>query len=208
MSIHPIYIRDVSLDRPVEAELDDDLPLRVLTEIEDAWSPFREIIQKLFKAKRIGRDDWPESLHWDWATKGTFLESLGSQSHRVVGLRRGQNWEGAMIVLLDAPPVKLPIERGGEQVYVDYIEVAPWNWNMEAVGIERRFGGIGRGLMRASVELSNSLGRNGRISLHSLPQAESVYRAFGFEFVEIDSAKENLAYYELSRARAELFLRG
>ena len=113
-----------------------------------------------------------------------------------------------MVVLFQAPLVRMSADRGFQQVYVDYLEAAPWNWDLSALGIKRRFSRTGQVLMRAAIELSIELGRGGRVCLHSLPQAEDIYKFYGFELVEFDSAKQNLAYYEMSAERAKLFLKG
>jgi len=99
--------------------------------------------------------------------------------------------------------------RGASQlnkpmVYLDYLEVAPWN--RPDLGNRPRFQGIGTALLSASVQLSIDEGFKGRTGLHSLPQAESFYRRWGFTDFGPDPDYQNLAYFELTAVQARTFL--
>lgn len=62
----------------------------------------------------------------------------------------------------------------GYAIYVDYLESAPWNLKN---GVEPpRFLGVGTVLLIEAVRMSADAGFEGRVGLHSLPQAEAFYR--------------------------------
>jgi hypothetical protein len=69
---------------------------------------------------------------------------------------------------------RLPQQMNKHLVYVEYLEVAPWN--RRAVTNAPRYKGVGTVLMAAAIQLSLDEGNNGRIGLHSLPQADTFYR--------------------------------
>ncbi|WP_171471315.1 hypothetical protein [Frigoriglobus tundricola] len=65
---------------------------------------------------------------------------------------------------------RLPPAVGSPLAYVDFLEAAPWN--LRGSGSGPRFKGVGATLMAAVERLSESLGCEGRVGLHSLEQAE------------------------------------
>lgn len=99
-------------------------------------------------------------------------------------------------------------EDGGKPlVYIDYLEVAPWNWRVRPLGLNGRLRGAGSILFREAVRQSIREGFHGRVGLHALPQAESYYeRVCGMTVVGRDSRKQNLLYFEFSRGQARRFL--
>jgi hypothetical protein len=115
--------------------------------------------------------------------------------------------QGLMMVKTAGCAARLPPDGGQPLVYVDYLEVAPWN--LRALTNTPRFGGIGVRLIEAAVRLSRDEGFHGRVGLHSLPQAEAFYRdTCRMVCLGADASYENLPYYELTREKAAAFLSG
>ena len=93
-------------------------------------------------------------------------------------------------------------------VYVDYVQVAPWN-NEDLVD-RPRFGAVGSFLMEGAVRLSIDMQYGGRLGLHSLRRSEGFYKKLGLSPVEIerrDRHARGLWYFEWTRHAAADFLK-
>ena len=103
---------------------------------------------------------------------------------------------------------RLDADRGRPLLYIDYLEVAPWNWRIPEIARDGQFRGIGSVLFWHAVQQSREEGFHGRVGLHALPQAEAFYEV-GCHMTPIgrDAAKQDLHYFELSQERAERFFR-
>jgi hypothetical protein len=90
-------------------------------------------------------------------------------------------------------------------VYVDLVSTAPWNRRrLEANPL---YGGVGQVLVTEAILRSLDEEFGGRIGLHSLPGAESLYRdKLGMECLGPDAKHGGLPYYELTPQRAALWL--
>jgi hypothetical protein len=139
-----------------------------------------------------------QDYHWAWRTKSS--DALGKNG-RVFSLLNADEVEAATVVLLGEnsrdPAASLPI------VYVDFVAVAPWN--RKAFQDPQRFRSLGTIMIGAAVELSRTLGRNGRCGLHSLPQSEGFYRHIGMTDFGPDASYESLRYFEFDTASATNF---
>ncbi len=80
--------------------------------------------------------------------------------------------QGLMAVLRAPQRSRL---SGEPLVYVDYLESAPWNLRIGST--PPRFMGVGTILIAEAVRISLDWGFEGRIGLHSLPQAETFYKS-------------------------------
>src|SRR5271156_6187957 len=111
--------------------------------------------------------------------------------------------EGGLI-----PPIsgQSPSQAGKPLVYLDYLEVAPWN--RPDFGPVPRLRGVGSALITAAVALSDEEGFKGRLGLHSLPQADAFYRKIGMTDLGPDPAYQNLRYFEMTVEQARTFLEG
>ena len=98
-------------------------------------------------------------------------------------------------------------ERGKPLVYIDYLEVAPWNWVIPEIGRTGQFRGIGSILFWRAVKQSQKEGFHGRVGLHALPQAEQFYEKCGMTPFGPDAGKQNLLYFELSSEQAKSLLK-
>ncbi len=203
MSSRPAYIFD-TLGNEVVVELLDDLSIEVLLDIEDQWAASRHDMKKKLRAARVPLHLWPQSLHWNWAHKSLSLSFGDPDDHRVMAIRRQTFWEAAMVTLCKGHHARLASGAGGPLVYVDYLEVAPWNWPVPQVGQLRKYRAVGANMLRPAIEQSYAKGWDGRVGLHALPQATSFYESQGFAFVANDPEKQNLPYFELSAAAAKL----
>ena len=97
-----------------------------------------------------------------------------------------------------------PSQEGKPLVYVEYLEVAPWN--RPELGATPRLRGLGTALMTATIALSEEEGFKGRIGLHSLPQADDFYRRCGMTDLGPDQAYQNLRYFEMTAEQARALL--
>lgn len=79
-------------------------------------------------------------------------------------------------------------------VYVDYLESAPWN--LKGSPDPPRFLGVGTVLMAEAVRISTEEGFEGRVGLHSLPQAEAFYNKCGMTRLGADPNYYDLVYFE------------
>jgi len=97
------------------------------------------------------------------------------------------------------------LENGKPLVYIDYLESAPWNWNVQELQRKGEFRGVGSVLFYVAVLQSEQEGFHGRVGLHALPQAESFYAGKECRMTKLglDANKQNLPYYELSRKEAQ-----
>ncbi|MDE2362149.1 MAG: hypothetical protein KGM42_05675 [Hyphomicrobiales bacterium] len=60
-------------------------------------------------------------------------------------------------------------------------------------------------LLTGAVARSREAGFKGRLGLHSLPQADSFYRRIGMIDLGLDSAYQNLRYFEMTIEQARAF---
>jgi predicted GNAT family N-acyltransferase len=139
-----------------------------------------------------------EHDHWNWRNKA---DSVEDGRHLLVGVEYEDEWQGIMAV------ARLPRSGrlgGGWVIYVDFLEVAPWNLKLLANAF--RFKGVGTALLVDAVMLSIEEGFEGAIGLHSLPQAEPFYNRCGMTRVGEDPDYHGLPYYEFTATRAAAWL--
>jgi hypothetical protein len=171
---------------------------------ERSWHDERVRIHQELLTAGVSRAQWPQSIHWDWTRKAPMLARLEISGHGAVA--EGA-WQGLMLTKTASQFARLGEDRGKPIVYIDYLEVAPWNWPLSSIGRRPRYKGIGSLLFTQAVRQSFAEEFRGRVGLHSLPQAEEFYRTvLGMTAVERDSAKQNLMYFELTREQARLLL--
>ncbi|HVC95445.1 MAG TPA: hypothetical protein VND64_17240 [Pirellulales bacterium] len=95
--------------------------------------------------------------------------------------------------------------RTRKVLYVDYLETAPWN--LKLASAKPKFLGVGTVLIAEAVRLSLEAGWQGRIGLHSLPQAERFYEAHcKMRRIGLDAKYYNLAYFEYTKEQAAKWL--
>lgn len=206
MGTQAITILDRATGLAVEAELLDQLVPEDLTLIETMWTPERTRI--VIETARVGLhlDERPQSLTWNWRAKAQHLRLLPAAAYAVV---QNDEWQGAMLTKSGTHFSRLGEARGKPLVYIDFLEVAPWNWTIPGLGQESRFGRVGWHLFRRAVYQSFVEGFAGRVGLHALPQATPFYSEFcGMIPLSVDDDYEGLEYFELSEAQARFILKG
>lgn len=174
-----------------------------LSLIEREWGPARNQVFQDLLSIQVPRSEWPESLHWNWETKAPQLRLLDSKG---IGVQCEGKWQGA--ALTSTEPHVARLEEGRKPlVYVDYIEIAPRNWKVRALGQQGRFRGVGSLILKEIVAQSFEQGFQGRVGLHSLPQSELFYRQVcGMTALSRERHHQDLLYLELSRDGARAFL--
>jgi hypothetical protein len=159
---------------------------------------------------RAGADpeELPRHWHWDWTHKAAELRLLAITFY---GVECGGKLQGLMKLDIVTHRCRLPEQRGQPLVYIDYLEVAPWNIRslMRALQRTPEFGGVGTRLVEAAVRRSQEEGFQGRVGLHSLSTSERFYlEACGMLPGERDPAKQDLLWCEFTLETAEQFMRG
>ncbi len=207
MSSHPTTLKLVSTGEAVDAELHDSLSLDDLLAAEEVWAPERVRVIRACLKNGIKPEDVPQSVGWNWSTKALSLQRYAPgpfSSHRLFGLKCQESWQGLLLACCVGHYSKLEEEQK-EVVYVDFVETAPWNWELSAAGRTADYKGVGRQLFELAVRWSDDLGFRGRVGLHSLPQADSFYRS-GCGMTELAPDPKQLRYFELSESQARAFL--
>ena len=84
------------------------------------------------------------------------------------GIVYDRKWQA--VVLAKASPLhvaRLGADKGKPLIYIDFIEIAPWNWVIPEIGQRGRFRALGSTLFRRAVKLSEEEGFHGRVGLHA-----------------------------------------
>lgn len=193
--VSQVFLYDPARSTAVEAELWDAITNQQLADWEGEWVP--ALFEGLRRIKRAGVDyaQWPQSRHWDWRAKTQGIrQTLSKQGFSLMcdGVT-----QGLMSVDL-MRRARLPEQDGQHLVYVDFVETAPWN-RQELLVDSPRYQGVGSVLIRAAIELSKEEEFQGRIGLHSLPQANGFYaNVCGMTDLGPDTNYQNLRYFEMT----------
>lgn len=204
MSGTPLWIRRRKSGQDVRATLLDGMQPQDLVVVENDWGTERSLIVQELLEKQVDRFLWPESIHWNWRLKAPLLKMLEATGFGIV---YEQKWQAVMMTKTVSYSARLPEQLGQPMVYIDYLEVAPWNWVVPELGREGRFGYLGTRLFSRAVHQSVEEGFRGRVGLHALPQAESFYlQQCQMTPLGRDRSKEGLLYLELSPAAVNRIL--
>ncbi len=190
---------------PAEAHLHTELRSRDLELIERSWAPERAAIVARLRRASVDPARWPQSLHWDWSRKAPQLNLLAVSA---CAIECGDQWQAAMMTKTAPYLARSETDRGKPLVYVDFLEVAPWNWRLAEIDQQPRFKLAGSVLLRHAVQQSLREGFHGRVGLHSLPQAEGYYRDCGMQAMAAANDPQGLRWFEFTRQAAEFFLEG
>lgn len=199
--VSTVYLLDVASGGSVEADLRDAIEQAQLDDWQNKWQPaLLNVIQDLAR-RGVPMNQWPQSWHWNWAQKTARVQGLlAFRGFSIVaqGVTQG-------LAQIDLTKVSWdPVQKGKPIVYVDYLEVAPWN--RPELGATPRLRGVGSALITAAIALSVEEDFKGRIGLHSLPQADAFYRKIGMTDFGQDQAYQKLRYFEMTATRARAFL--
>ena len=201
VEVSTIFLLDVATGGSVEAELRDAIEEAQLIDWQTKWQPALIAVLQELARQRVPLVQWPQSWHWDWRQKTARVQGLlAFRGFSVVA--QGETQGLAQVDLTKSARER---SRGGKPlVYLDYLEVAPWN--RPELGRPARLRGVGTALLSAVVALSDEEGFKGRIGLHSLPQADDFYRRCGMTDLGVDPAYQNLRYFEMTADQGRAFL--
>ncbi len=209
MTSYPIQLLDAATDKLVEAELHDDIAEKQLIDWQFQWRPAMQTYLKRLAENGIGPKDtaWPQSWHWDWREK--INEIRGLLGHTGYSVVCRDVTQGMMRLDLTSKQARHQIQRGKPLVYVDYLEVAPWNWR-EPYADPPIYRMVGSVLTHAAFTRSVNEGFKGRVGLHSLPQAVPFYEHCGFTNfgTHPDEFDGKLPYFEATPEAADTYLKG
>lgn len=199
----PVFLVNVATAMPEPGELLDAITEKQLADWEGEWVPeLFKALQRLHRAG-IARTHWPQSRHWDWRKKAAALQ--GMLAYPGFCVMCGGVTQGMMLAETTTKRCRIPGQAGKNVVYVEFIENAPWN--RKELFDPPRFRGVGTILMRAAIELSKDLEFQGRIGLHSLPQANGFYaNVCGMTDLGPDAGYHGLRYFEMTPQQAEAFI--
>jgi len=200
--ISSIYLLDGATGQSVEAELRDAIEQAQLADWQIKWQPALLVVLQELARKNVPMSQWPQSWHWNWQQKTAQVQGLlAFRGFSVVAQGETQGLAQVDLTKLG----RIPSQRGKPIIYLDYLEVAPWN--RPELGTQPRLRGVGTALVSAAVALSVDEGFKGRIGLHSLPQADAFYRTrCGMTDGEPDPSYQNLRYFEMTAEQARAFL--
>ncbi len=169
----------------IRASVYQDYFARELEEVEANWAKAREKAVQRGQAAGLAQ---LEHAHRDWRNKA---DSVEAGHHMLVAVELDGEIQGLMAVL------RLPRrarQGDGHIVYVDYVESAPWN--LKGSMFPPRFLGVGTVMMAEAIRISVAAGFDGRVGLHSLPQAEAFYDKCRMTRLGEDTNYYDLVYYE------------
>jgi len=207
---------NLHLGKHEEARLHYSISEQHIIDVENSWKPIlQEHMAKLKEKYGYGSNQFDkqkffdeagdlmiQDAHWDWTKKYNYYSShLGYSScclvcdDKIQGIGffdHSENFKSRIIK-----------DKTMGIVYVECIATAPWNRKK----IEsQRYAGVGEVLITYAIEVSLDEGMNGRIGLHSLPQAEKFYNEkCNMEDFGIDTDK-NMKYFEMSEQQAAEWL--
>jgi hypothetical protein len=212
MSQRATKLKEQSGGVDVAALMHDLLALDALFTAEEQWCLQRIAVLRELSGAGIhdARAGWPQSIHWSWARKAatvapTRLEAFGDV--RLFGIEAAGEWQALLYGLSEGYETRLGT-MNRPLVYIDFIEVAPWNWDIVPLQKIGRYRGAGVQLMELAIRWSQGLGYGGRVGLYALDQAKPFYEhRCGMENLGPDAGYHNLSYFELTEAKAKTFLR-
>ncbi|ARQ89201.1 hypothetical protein A7326_06175 [Stenotrophomonas maltophilia] len=171
-----------------EADLDD---------WQNAWRPY---VAQLRRTQRGALQLPPkEHEHWNW--RQMMERRSGLLSSQGFAIRCDGHTQGLM--LLDTVEHRCQISEQARMdlVYIEYLEVAPWN--LRAFGAPR-FLAVGSMLLALAVRYSRALGFKGRIGLHALPQSRGFYTSRGMTNLGSGLPHATMDYFEATVAQADI----
>lgn len=195
-----VFLSDSTTGEIVLAELLCGIETSHLLNWHNEWQPALGAIKATLSDQGVPKALWPQSSHWDWADKAAKSdEILAFESYCLT-------CEGMTQAMMRVDTVtrtsRLEGLAGKPLVYVDYLEVAPWNQSF--AGTPKKYRGAGTVMITAAAALSFEQDFKGRVGLHSLPQSENFYRGMGLvDFGPDPQVHGNLHYFELTSERAQ-----
>ena len=187
----------------VEAVLIDGVTLTEAQTADASWVSAMDLLCQEAALKGIPEDEWPVHTHWRWSE----LVSRATSTSRFLGIECQGEMQG-MIWLHRDEVTRRPFKQGSPLIYVERVAIAPWNYEqfLTKLGQKARFRRCGSVFIRAAIQASIESGCEGRLGLHSLPDAEEFYRnVCKMEDMGIDPVHEGLHYFEMTSVQARAF---
>ena len=157
-------------------------------------------VEMVWRQARYQLSFGAEHAHWDWNWKSQLVNEKGVEC---IGLLCENEIQGMMLVTVEGhysrheSTVSLPL------LYIDFIEVAPWN--LPSSMQRPMFRNVGKCLIETASAMSVEIGFGGRIGLHSLAQSESYYKnVCGFHSFGFDTGNYFLTYFESVHSSEEV----
>jgi hypothetical protein len=98
---HATKLKHQSTGVMVDAFVDDLMPLEELFVVEEQWCVTRIRLLRDLWSNEIGRYEWPQSFHWNWAKKA--IDSERAQfdvgDSRLFGVEADGKWQGVLLGL-------------------------------------------------------------------------------------------------------------
>lgn len=178
-----VLIREAATEQVVTAHLLLPITPNHLEWADSLWQP---ALRKLLESQ----PDPPEHAHWRWIGK------LTEYSEGKLGFAiEHEGLPQALMIAQIGKQARRASQIEKPLLYIDYLATAPWN--DAALTPTPRYRACGAALWRAAIEYSRKQGWEGRIGLHSLPQAEGFYRRLGaLTDLGQDADYDNLRYFE------------
>jgi hypothetical protein len=203
-TVSPVHLLDRKSGILVEAHLIDGLSREDVEKAEADWKPFLDEHVKRMEEAGVPKSKLPQHRHWNWREKYDATEEY--LLYRMFGLECQSQMQGLMLALTAGKNSQIVAQRGKPLVYIHFLAAAPWN--LASIVSEPRFSLVGSVLVAAAIHLSMEEEFQGRIGLHSLPQADNWYRkTCGMTDLGPDQTVENLRYFEMTPEQASEFLR-
>lgn len=214
--IGQVEILDLTTGSFVEASLFEGLADRHIDSCEANWYPILQQQSSEIRKKHItadGKLNWEayqkelaingiQDHHWDWRGKRNCYGVL--LQYKSFALECCGELQGLLCVNL-LERCELPEQKGKPLVYVEYITVAPWN--RAQLYQQPKYKYVGSVLLATAISASIDEEYDGRIGLHSLPEADTYYaHIVGMVNLGITPRYDNLNYFELTPDGARKFL--
>ncbi len=201
MGTSTVFLQRIATGEPVEAILLDEISEEHVALWKTTWLPVIRRKQRELEANETPKKKWPQDLHWDWELKLNSIRSL--MAYRSLCLLCEGQVQGLIILNL-MERARLESQAGKELVYIEFLATAPWN--RKEITAAPVFRGVGSILVYETIKVSADEEFQGRIGLHSLPQANDFYENIcGMTFVGSDCKKQNLSYFEMTPEQARRF---
>jgi hypothetical protein len=124
VEVSSIYLLNVGTGDSIEAELRDAIEQAQLDDWQTTWQPALLAVLQDLARKGVPMSQWPQSWHWNWAQKTAKVQGLlAFRGFSVVA--QGVTQGLAQVDLTKS--AREASQAGKPLVYVDYLEVAPWN---------------------------------------------------------------------------------
>lgn len=133
--------------------------------------------------------------YWDWVLKKRI--SLSNENYESYAIEYEGRTQGLMWI--ETQWHRSQVEVGQRIVYVEALATAPWN--RLTIQMPPFLKGVGTLLLNFARRKSSELGYEGRIGLHSLPEAQRFYDSRKMMNFGPDPDKEDLIYFEYGRLR-------